>query len=71
MKKINKRIIANIRAILEKKGMTVEKLAFESDITKSHLSRVMSGKRNLGLGNIELIADTLGVDIEELFKKPS
>lgn len=69
MKKINKRLIANIRAILEKKDMTMEKLAFESGITKSHLSKVMSGQRNLGLENIDKIADTLGVDVEELFKK--
>lgn len=51
--------------------MTMEKLAFESGITKSHLSKVMSGQRNLGLENIDKIADTLGVDIELLFKKPN
>jgi transcriptional regulator with XRE-family HTH domain len=69
MKKINKRLITNIRAILAKKDMTMEKLAFESGITKSHLSKVMSGQRNLGMENIDKIADTLGVDVEELFKK--
>jgi transcriptional regulator with XRE-family HTH domain len=69
MKKTNKRLITNIRAILAKKNMTMEKLAFESGITKSHLSKVMSGQRNLGMENIDKIADTLGVDVEELFKK--
>lgn len=71
MKKINKRLITNIRAILEKKDMTMERLAFEASITKSHLSKFMSGQRNLGMENIDKIADTLGVDLEELFKKPN
>jgi len=66
--------------ILKKFGKRVNKIRLQKGFTsqmtfahKAHLDRtyiggIERGERNVGLKNIEKIAKTLGVNIEELFK---
>jgi len=48
--------------------MTVKTLALDADINQSNLSRILSGKGGASLEIIQTIADSLKVDVSELFK---
>jgi transcriptional regulator with XRE-family HTH domain len=66
--------------ILKKFGERVKKLRLQKGITsqmalankagldRTYIGGLERGERNIGLRNIEKIAKTLGVGIEELFK---
>ena len=43
-------------------------LANKAGLDRTYIGGIERGERNIGLKNIETIAKTLGVDIEELFK---
>ena len=58
--------VRNLRKISK---LSIEELAFRSDINKNYLSDVERGKRNLSLKAIEKIAKGLNVPIEALFIK--
>ena len=55
-----------IREIRKSKEITIEQLAEMSGISTSHLSRIESGGRGLGLENLIKIARSLGVEPEEI-----
>lgn len=67
MKSLSKRIGAKITLIRNKRGLTLEKLAYENDISKGYLSELESGKKLPSLKMLERIAEALEVDIKELF----
>jgi transcriptional regulator with XRE-family HTH domain len=67
-KNIHIRLSQNLKRLLQVKGMTLETLAFEADINKSNLSRILSGKGGATLEMIQTIADSLKIDVSELFK---
>lgn len=46
----------------------MEGLAFEADIDKGNLSRIISCKQGASLEMLQKIADGLKVDVGELFK---
>ena len=58
--------VRNLRKISK---LSIEELAFRSDINKNYLSDVERGKRNWSLKAIEKIAKGLNVPIEALFIK--
>jgi len=57
-----------IRKIREKKGMTQEKLAEVSEISKGFLSDVENNKRNMGSQKLLKIANVLGASVEYLLR---
>lgn len=57
----------NIRHLRQERGMTQEDLSFETGISRTYLSDVELGKRNVAVDNIERIARALRVRVEELF----
>jgi len=42
--------------------------AYKARLDRTYVGGIERGERNIGLRNIEKIAKTLGVNIEELFK---
>lgn len=62
--KIGNRIKA-LRAI---KGLSQSDLAIDSELDRSYIASVESGKRNVSVVNIEKIATALGVSIKEFFE---
>lgn len=56
----------NIKAIRERRHMSLEELAEKAKISVSYLSRLESGKRNLSVKNIEKLAGPLEVSPPEL-----
>jgi transcriptional regulator with XRE-family HTH domain len=68
MKTIHKRLSANIKRLLKAKDYTAERLAYESGVNKGNLSRVISGSQGASMDLIQNLADTLEVDVSELFR---
>lgn len=66
-KRLADKIGNNIRTIRQKKGMSIEKLAFKSDIGYMQLSRIELGKINTTLYQVFKISKSLEVDMHELF----
>lgn len=69
MMNIRKRISKNIKTLLQERSMTMEALAFEADINKGNLSRILSCNQGASLAMIAKIAKALNVDVELIFKK--
>ena len=68
--RLNARITKNVRRLLTEKGWTAEKLAFYSDVAKSNLSSLLSGKVNWTLQTLDKLASKgFKCDISEFFRK--
>jgi len=52
---------ANIKRLRKERGMSQEDLAFESGLHRTYISGIERGIRNVGLDNIGVIAEALGV----------
>lgn len=55
-----------IKALREEKDWTQDKLAEESELPQSHISRLEKGKHSPSRRTLERIAKALGVDLREL-----
>lgn len=53
---------------MRERGVSQNALARELSISPAHLSRILSGKRRLGIDNAMRIARILGVPMESLFQ---
>ena len=51
----------NLAAAMRDNGWTAKDLAVELGVSQSHVSHLLSGYRNPGLGTLQAIADILGV----------
>lgn len=56
-----------VRQLRKLSNLSIEELAFRSNINKNYLSDVERGKRNISLRGIEKIAKGLNVPIDALF----
>jgi len=63
---INKRVGQNIREYREKKGWSQEQLALEADLHRAYIGQIERGEKNIGLKNLEKIANSLKIRIEKL-----
>ncbi len=57
------RLLDEIRDAIEASGKTRYRIAQESGIAESMLSRLMSGERGLSIDALETLADYLGLEI--------
>jgi transcriptional regulator with XRE-family HTH domain len=57
-----------IRKIRIERGLSQEKLAFLSGLHRTYVGAIERGERNVSFKNIEKIAKTLKVNLEELFR---
>ncbi|MDR1996910.1 MAG: helix-turn-helix domain-containing protein [Candidatus Margulisbacteria bacterium] len=64
---INLLVGQRIAELRKKKGLTLEKLAYENDLSKSTLSRIECGKVDARISNLERIAAGLDISLKELF----
>ncbi len=58
-------LIAKIR---QRKGKSIEKLAYEAGISKGNLSEIENGKRDPRFSTLYAIAEGLDVTLAQLFK---
>ncbi|MBW9051533.1 MULTISPECIES: helix-turn-helix domain-containing protein [Rhizobium] len=57
----------NLRRLRVAKGLSQERLAFESEIDRSYVGRVERGKENVTVSTLEAFAQALEVDVSALF----
>ena len=69
MRNPNVQIRAKIKALLKAKGISAEKLAFESDVSKAFLYGYLAGAKNhedVGIRTLAKIAEGLEVPLKDL-----
>jgi transcriptional regulator with XRE-family HTH domain len=69
MKNPNVQVRAKIKALLKSKGISAEKLAFESEVSKAFLYGYLENKLNhedVGLKTLAKIAEGLEVSLKDL-----
>ena len=69
MRNPNVQIRAKIKALLKAKGISAEKLAFESDVSKAFLYGYLAGAKNhedVGVRTLAKIAEGLEVPLKDL-----
>lgn len=68
MRTIQDKVGRRIRVLRIAAGIPQGALALMTGITKSYMSEIEAGKKNLTLRSLERIADALGVPLSELFR---
>lgn len=68
MKDINKRVGDNIRKFRQKKGWSQEQLASEANLHRAYVGQIERGEKNIGLQNLQKIAEALNISIAALVK---
>lgn len=58
-----------VKTLREKLALTQEDLAEKAGIHRTYLSDIERGSRNVALINIERLAHSLSVSLQELFKR--
>lgn len=65
--KILKDFGEKLRKRRKRLGLSQEELAFRSGLHRTYIGQVESGRRNIALRNIGLLAKALGIGIKDLF----
>ncbi len=67
MTNANRQVIGNLKRILKQRGETAEQAAFGAEVSKSTVSRILSGKLNPTVKILDRLAGYLEVDIKRFF----
>ena len=70
MVRLSEKIIENVRKIKNERNLTQAAIASYAGIDESQMSRIMSGKLNLSLDNLEDIATGLGMHPIDIITYP-
>ena len=62
-----KQLGQRIRAIRLERGLTQENLSLESNISRSHIAMIESGKRDITVSSIFRISRALNILLNEIF----
>ena len=65
---IKSKIGNRIKELRQEKQLSQKDLAYSTDLDRSYIASVESGKRNISIINLEKIANSFGVTLSELFK---
>lgn len=63
------RLGLKVREIRLSKGLSQEQLGYLSGLDRTYISSFERGHRNIGITNLKVIADSLNVEISDLFKE--
>ncbi|AYR22324.1 transcriptional regulator [Herbaspirillum rubrisubalbicans] len=58
----------NVRRVRRLKEMSQEELAFRADISRTYLSEVERGERNISVDNMEALAIALEMELPDLMR---
>jgi len=67
MEDINKLVRENIKRIRHIKKLTQEMLALKTGLHRAYIGQVERGEKNIGLKNLQKIAQALEINIKEFF----
>lgn len=59
---------ARIKSLRKSRGVSQEGLASQSEMTRTYLAQIESGKVNPSIGKIKKISDNLNISLYEIFK---
>ena len=62
------KIGTRIKELRSNKQMSQKDLAYASDLDRSYIASVENGQRNISIVNIEKIATSLDITLQEFFK---
>jgi transcriptional regulator with XRE-family HTH domain len=65
---ILKRFGLRVRALRKAKGLSQEAFADTCGLDRTYVGGIERGERNLGLRNVEVVAQGLGLSVSELMK---
>lgn len=63
------RIARNVRRLVKKRGWTLEQVALEAGLSRSHFFYVLTGQRTPSMMTLKKITDAFRVDVSELWKR--
>lgn len=66
----NERIGANIRRSLDEKGIKYVFVARNCGVSPAIFARMLAGRREIRLDEMEIIAEAIGCTVEDLFRLP-
>ncbi|MFC1496295.1 helix-turn-helix domain-containing protein [Candidatus Margulisiibacteriota bacterium] len=66
MKSIKRSLGNRIKLLRQQQGLTLEKLAFVSDLAKGNLSEIEKGQIDPKLTTLSKISEGLGISLKEL-----
>jgi transcriptional regulator with XRE-family HTH domain len=64
---VSKKVGSKIRELRLSKGLTIERVAFDSGMEYTQLSRIELGKINTSIYQVYKISDSLSVPVPEIF----
>jgi len=64
---IKEKIGKHLKILRTNKGLTQEKLSYESEVDKTYISEVENGKRNISVVNLEKLITTMGSTVRDFF----
>ena len=70
-KSLRNKFGARVRALRTNKLWSQEEFAFECGLHRTYIGAIERGERNVSLENIAKIADSLEIEIADLFPKAS
>ncbi len=62
------RLGRRVRELRTAQDLSQEDFAAECGLDRTYISGIERGRRNVSLRNLEIIADTFGISLAELFK---
>ena len=65
---VQSKIGNRIKELRQIKGISQKNLAYDSDLDRSYIASVESGKRNIAIKNIEKIAVALDISLKSFFE---
>ncbi len=68
MKDIKKAFWLKVKEERQKQKLSQEELAFKAGLHRTYISDIERGNKNISLENIERIANSLWVDLYNIFK---
>ena len=68
-KNVKKRFGKNLKKYRRLKGLSQEELSLDLDLDGSYIGKVENAKLNITLDKINSIANYLGIEVIELYKK--
>lgn len=70
VEQVRARLASRLRELCERKGVSVADLARRADTARSFIHAVLNGTKSPTLDWLARIAEALGVDVQDLVKKP-
>lgn len=60
------RFAASLQQLRRKQGLSQEELAEKAELHRNYVGSVERGERNIGIDNMERLADALGIELVDM-----